>query len=70
MKVYTTGQVARMCSVAPRTVSHNWCDSGRLQHYRIPGTMDRRIPHGALVKFLRDHGMPQADEIEKLVEVQ
>ena len=36
MKVFTTGQVAKICKVAPRTVS-KWFDSGRLKGYRIPG---------------------------------
>ena len=43
MKVFTTGQVAKICKVAPRTVS-KWFDSGRLKGYRIPGSQDRRNP--------------------------
>ena len=39
-KVFTTGQVAKICKVAPRTVS-KWFDSGRLKGYRIPGSQDR-----------------------------
>ena len=57
MKVFTTGQVAKICKVAPRTVS-KWFDSGRLKGYRIPGSQDRRIPREYLVAFLKDHGMP------------
>ncbi len=57
MKVFTTGQVAKICKVAPRTVS-KWFDSGRLKGYRIPGSQDRRIPRDYLVKFLKEHGMP------------
>ena len=56
-KVYTTGQVAKICKVAPRTVS-KWFDSGRLKGYRIPGSQDRRIPREYLIKFLKEHGMP------------
>ena len=55
--VLTTGQVARICKVAPRTVS-KWFDSGRLSGYRIPGSKDRRIPVSELVGFLKAHGMP------------
>jgi len=39
MKVFTTGQVAKICKVAPRTVS-KWFDSGRfegLSNSRFPG---------------------------------
>ena len=56
-KVFTTGQVAKICKVAPRTVS-KWFDSGRLRGYRIPGSQDRRIPREYLIKFLKEHGMP------------
>ena len=56
-KVFTTGQVAKICKVAPRTVS-KWFDSGRLKGYRIPGSQDRRIPRESLIQFLKEHGMP------------
>lgn len=56
-KVFTTGQVAKICKVAPRTVS-KWFDSGRLRGYRIPGSQDRRIPRENLIRFLKEHGMP------------
>src|SRR5687767_8652527 len=56
-KVFTTGQVAKICKVAPRTVS-KWFDSGRLRGYRIPGSQDRRIPREHLIRFLKEHGMP------------
>src|SRR5207249_8428320 len=59
-KVFTTGQVAKICKVAPRTVS-KWFDSGRLRGYRIPGSQDRRIPREYLIKFLKEHGMPVGD---------
>src|SRR5262245_14155988 len=56
-KVFTTGQVAKICKVAPRTVS-KWFDSGRLKGDRIPGSQDRRIPREQLIRFLKEHGMP------------
>jgi excisionase family DNA binding protein len=55
--VLTTGEVARICNVAPRTVS-KWFDSGHLRGYRIPGSKDRRIPLEQLVRFMRAHGIP------------
>ena len=60
MHVFTTGQVAKICKVAPRTVS-KWFDSGRLRGYRIPGSQDRRIPREYLIRFLKEHGMPLGD---------
>lgn len=69
MKVFTTGQVAKICKVAPRTVS-KWFDSGRLKGYRIPGSQDRRIPREYLIRFLKEHGMPLGDlEDEALAKV-
>ncbi|MDR0871290.1 MAG: response regulator [Planctomycetaceae bacterium] len=69
MKVFTTGQVAKICKVAPRTVS-KWFDSGRLKGYRIPGSQDRRIPREYLIKFLKEHGMPLGDlENETLAKI-
>jgi len=69
MKVFTTGQVAQICKVAPRTVS-KWFDSGRLKGYRIPGSQDRRIPRENLIKFLKEHGMPLGElENETLAKI-
>ncbi len=56
-EVLTTGEVAKICNVAPRTVS-KWFDSGSLKGYRIPGSRDRRIPSVELMKFMRAHGIP------------
>ncbi len=55
--VLTTGDVAKICNVAPRTVS-KWFDNGQLKGYRIPGSKDRRIPIGELVRFMKAHDMP------------
>ncbi len=57
--ILTTGDVARICNVAPRTVS-KWFDNGHLRGYRIPGSRDRRIPLDQLVRFMKAHGMPTA----------
>lgn len=53
----TTGEVARICNVAARTVS-KWIDAGRLEGYRIPGSKDRRVHVAALEAFMRAHGIP------------
>lgn len=65
-KVFTTGQVAKICKVAPRTVS-KWFDSGRLVGYRIPGSQDRRIPREQLIKFLKEHQMPLGELEEEMM---
>lgn len=55
--VLTTGDVAKICNVAPRTVS-KWFDNGQLRGYRIPGSKDRRIPVSELIRFMKVHNMP------------
>ena len=55
--VLTTGDVAKICHVAPRTVS-KWFDNGQLKGYRIPGSKDRRIPVSELIRFMKMHNMP------------
>ena len=57
MRIYTTGEVSKICKVATTTVN-KWFDSGRLQGFRVPGSRHRRIPQTSLIKFLRDHGVP------------
>jgi excisionase family DNA binding protein len=56
-EILTTGQVADICKVAPRTVT-KWFDSGRLKGYKIPGSRDRRIPLLELMKFMKEYGIP------------
>jgi excisionase family DNA binding protein len=58
--VLTTGDVAKICHVAPRTVS-KWFDNGQLRGYRIPGSKDRRIPVSELIRFMKIHNMPTSD---------
>jgi excisionase family DNA binding protein len=55
--ILTTGEVAKICNVAPRTVS-KWFDSGQLKGYRIPGSKDRRIPMPSLIRFMKAHHIP------------
>lgn len=58
MRVFKIGEVAKICKVAPRSVS-KWFDSGKLKGYRIPGSQDRRIPYEYLVAFLKQYGMEE-----------
>src|SRR5215207_5200554 len=63
--VLTTGEVAKICNVAPRTVS-KWFDSGALRGYRIPGSKDRRIPVNQLIRFMKEHNIVEV--LEKILE--
>ena len=61
-KVLTTGDVARICNVAPRTAGQ-WFDKKLLNGYRIPGSRDRRIPIPELVRFMQKYGIPGHEKL-------
>ena len=56
-KVYTSGEVARICGVSPDTVSR-WFDLGQISGYRLGPGGDRRIPYESLRGFMVSHGIP------------
>ena len=60
--ILTTGDVARICHVSSRTVC-KWIDSGRLQGYRIPGSLNRRVCRVRLAEFLQENGMPDIETL-------
>jgi hypothetical protein len=70
--VLTSGQAARLCRVAPRTVSL-WVDKGVLKGFRIPGTRgnmgDRRIKKKDLIHFMRERGLPLNELMEEAYSV-
>ena len=55
--VYTTGEAAEICKVSQQTIIRCF-DAGRLGGFRVPGSKFRRIPRDALVKFMKDNGIP------------
>jgi len=55
--VFSTGDVARICNVATRTVCI-WFDKGLLNGYRTPGSKDRRIPIKELKRFMKANKIP------------
>ena len=55
--VYTTGEAAEICKLSQQTVIRCF-DSGQLQGFRVPGSKFRRIPHDALLRFMKDHKIP------------
>lgn len=67
-KVFTTGQIATICKVAPRTVG-KWCDAenGGLKCTRIPGNRkDRRVERSDLIEFLKRKRMKIPPELEAI----
>lgn len=57
MELLSTGQVAKALQVAPRTVS-KWIDNGTIVGHKLPGSSNRRVRMGDLVRFAREYGMP------------
>lgn len=55
--VFSTGEVAQICSVSQQTVIRCF-DGGRLRGYRVPGSRFRRIPRDSLIEFMKDHNIP------------
>jgi hypothetical protein len=71
---YTTGQVALLAGVAPRTAAQ-WCDSGILDSYRIPRggktagqhPGDRRVTRESLTRFFEERGMPPLPDVNPCI---
>lgn len=58
----STREAARRCGVSFRTVIR-WAERGELQAYRLPGRGDYRVPVEELRRFMREHGIPEPDEM-------
>ncbi len=56
-KPLTTGLVAKICRVAPRTVT-KWADHGLLKCWKIPLSGDRRFDPAEVRSFMERHGFP------------
>jgi len=55
--VLTTGDVSKICTVSVGTV-YKWFDKALLAGYRIPGSLDRRIPIAELARFMTEYNIP------------
>jgi hypothetical protein len=55
--VLTTGLLADVFRVAPRTIS-KWFDQGLLKGHRIPGSNDRRVLRADAERFAAEYGLP------------
>ena len=62
--VFTTGEVAKVCNVASRTVT-KWFDNKLLNGYRILGSRDRRIPVPELIRFMKKYEIPGHENLSK-----
>ncbi len=55
--VFTTGEVAQICSVSQQTVIRCF-DAGRLKGFRVPGSRFRRITREGLIQFMKENDIP------------
>ena len=59
--VFTTFEAAKLCHVSPLSII-NWVNAGRIPAFRTPGG-HRRIRREDLARFMRDNGIPLAEEL-------
>jgi len=68
--IYTTGKIAKLCSVSIRTVAR-WIETENLKAFRLPGeSTEYRVTKTDFLSFLKDNGMPfEHIEGEKELEI-
>jgi excisionase family DNA binding protein len=59
-RVLRTGDIAKICSVATRTVQ-KWFDEGILKGYKLPDSKDRRVRAEDLKEFMDQYNIPTED---------
>jgi len=57
MKIYTTGQAAKIAHCSQQTIIR-LCNNNMLQHHRIPGSKFRRIKEADLYNLMQNHHIP------------
>jgi len=60
---FSTSEVAEYCHVTPDTI-RKWSEAGRIEVFKTPGG-HRRIRRTALMKFLRENGIPIHEDLDK-----
>lgn len=63
-KIFTTGDIAKICNVGMKAVQ-GWFDSGRLKGFRIPGSRKRQVPRVYFLRFLEDNNLPFAEKFKE-----
>jgi excisionase family DNA binding protein len=65
-RVFTTGEVAKYCSVHFRTVIR-WIERGSLKAYKLPGRGNNRIEEQEFLRFLKENNMPIPDDLQSAI---
>lgn len=64
-QIFTTGQIAKLAHVAPRTVT-KWFEKGLLKGWKIPGSEDRRISRDSYIAFCHEFNIPLIGFVEHI----
>ncbi len=65
--VFTTGQIAQITNVAPRTVT-KWIDGKKIKGHRLPGSTDRRVYQSDLITFMVENEL-SLDNLKTFLQV-
>lgn len=57
MKSFSSGEIAKICDVNPRTVIR-WIEAKRLKAFKLPGRGNNRVAHQDLLTFLQQNNIP------------
>ncbi len=66
-KSYSSGDVAKICNVTPRTIIR-WISAGKLAAFKLPGRGNNRIAEDDLIAFLQANAMPVPQDLIKVEE--
>lgn len=64
-KSYSSGDVAKICNVTPRTIIR-WISGGKLAAFKLPGRGNNRIAEEDLIAFLKANAMPVPQDLIKV----
>ncbi|WP_371194763.1 helix-turn-helix domain-containing protein [Glaciecola sp. SC05] len=67
MKSFSSGEIASICDVTPRTVIR-WIGAGRLNAFKLPGRGNNRVNETDLFAFLTQNNMPIPADLAPVVE--
>lgn len=64
-KSYSSGDVAKICNVTPRTIIR-WISAGKLNSFKLPGRGNNRVAEDDLIAFLHANQMPIPETLVKI----
>ncbi|MFQ3206681.1 MAG: two-component system response regulator VicR [Glaciecola sp.] len=62
MKSFSSGDIAKICDVNPRTVIR-WIEAKKLKAFKLPGRGNNRVKHSDLLAFLLHNQIPIPSEL-------